>query len=182
MKPKKCKGCGSLFQPVRPLQVACGPMCGLQVGRAKQEKAKAQAKKEERKADKVKREKLKTLGEWQAEAQKAVNAFVRLRDRGMPCISCGKPWQPDFQAGHYRSRGAAKNLALDPGNIFGQCVQCNMHKHSNAIEYRIRLVQRVGVEHVERLEADHAPKHYSADDLKAIRADFLARAKALKNS
>lgn len=179
MNRRPCESCQTIFTPQRMGARACSPMCAIRLVKA-EKKTKAQAKKAERAQDKVRRDKLKKLSEWQDDAQRAVNSYVRLRDAGLPCISCGKPWTFDFQAGHYRSRGAAKNLALDEGNIFGQCVQCNMHKHSNAIEYRIRLVQRMGVEHVERLEADHAPKHYSADDLRAIRLDFLARAKALK--
>ncbi|AMM23182.1 recombination protein NinG [Variovorax sp. PAMC 28711] len=147
------------------------------IARKKDELAKARI---ERVEIKKRRASQKDLADWYADAQKAVNAFIRLRDAGLSCVSCPAPWAPDFQAGHYRSRGAAKHLALDPRNIHGQCIQCNLHKHSNAVEYRIRLVERYGLAFVEAIEADNAPRHYSVDDLKAIRADFIQRTKQLQ--
>ena len=56
-------------------------------------------------------------------AQASVNAYARLRDYYDPCMSCGKDretieaeqgWKPGgaWDAGHYRSRGAAKQLRL----------------------------------------------------------------------
>ncbi|RYF63415.1 MAG: hypothetical protein EOO22_26045, partial [Comamonadaceae bacterium] len=146
---------------------------------ARKKKALADAK-VERAERRKKLEAHKSHAQWHAEAQKAVNAFVRLRDAGLACVSCGKPWSTDFQAGHYRSRGAAKHLALDPRNIHGQCVQCNLHKHSNAVEYRIRLVERVGLALVEAIEADNTLRQYSVDDLKAIKAEYVVAARALK--
>lgn len=147
---------------------------------AKQKREQAARQRVERAMTKKRKDEQKTWADWHAEAQKAVNAFIRLRDAGLPCISCGTPWAPDFQAGHYRSRGAAKNLALDPRNIHGQCVQCNLHKHSNALEYRINLAVRCGVALVEALESDNAPRHHSIDDLKAIRVEFARMARELK--
>jgi hypothetical protein len=178
-KPNRCKHCRERMsedQARRVLHEDC-----IQPWLAAQSLKKEAARlKKERADDRVRKAKLKSLSSHQADAQAAVNAFVRARDHGLPCISCGTPWAADFQAGHYRSRGAAKNLALDPRNIFGQCVQCNLHKHSNAVEYRLRLIERCGLGHVEALEADHAPRHHSADDLQAIRKAFQEKTKALR--
>lgn len=185
-KPNRCKHCRERM----PVELArhvlhddcIDPWLAAQAAKkeaARKKKALADAK-VERAEHRRKLEAHKSHAKRHAEAQTAVNAFVRLRDRGLPCISCPKPWAPDFQAGHYRSRGAAKHLALDPRNIHGQCVQCNLHKHSNAVEYRIRLVERFGAAFVEALEADQAARHLSADDLKAIKVDFAAAARALK--
>lgn len=186
IKPRRCKHCRDRFLPERLGQIVhkeCieGYMAAEIEKRNRREQAKRRAAVRVEKAqDRKKRDEQKSHAEWHAYAQTAVNAFVRIRDVGLPCISCGTPWAPDFQAGHYRSRGAAKHLALDPRNIHGQCIQCNLHKHSNAVEYRIRLVERFGAAFVEAIECDQAPRHYSADDLKVIRADFMARAKQLK--
>lgn len=178
---KKCKQCKVAFtDEERARNHRIHSHCIAAFLNAQADKKMKARLKREKAEDKVRRENLKTRSEWHADAQKAANAYVRARDVGQPCISCGKPWEASHQAGHYRSRGAAKNLALDPRNIFGQCIQCNLHKHSNAIEYRIRLVQRCGVEHVEALESDNAPRHYSVDDLIAIRHEFLMKTKQLK--
>jgi hypothetical protein len=149
----------------------------LKRAEAKRERAAARV---ERAETRRRKEADKTWSDHHADAQKSVNAMVRTRDVGLPCISCGTPWEPTFQAGHYRSRGAAKNLALDPKNIHGQCVQCNLHKHSNALDYRLGLIGRYGLAFVEAIEADNEARHHSIDDLKAIRAEAIAKTNQLK--
>ena len=185
-KPGRCKHCTER----RPIELArhvlhdegVDPWLAAQAVKkeiARKKKALADAK-VEKAEHRRKLAEHKTHAQWHAEAQKAVNAFIRLRDAGLSCVSCPAPWAPDFQAGHYRSRGAAKHLALDPRNIHGQCIQCNLHKHSNAVEYRIRLVERVGLVLVEAIESDNTTRHYSAADLQAIKAEYVALAKAMK--
>jgi hypothetical protein len=83
-------------------------------------------------------------------------------------------------SGNYRSRGAAGHLALDVRNIHGQCVQCNLHKHSNAVEYRIRLVERCGVALVEALECDNEPVKLDRDTLRQIKTIYRAKARDIK--
>lgn len=134
----------------------------------------------ERAETRRKKDEGRKLSYWFDKAQTAVNAFIRERDKGLSCVSCPAPWAPDFQAGHYRSRGAAKHLALDPRNIFGQCIQCNLHKHSNAVEYRIRLVERVGLALVEAVESDNTSRHYTREDLIEIRKTYSAKLRELK--
>lgn len=179
-KPKACKHCKTAFTPAKQMQVVCSPMCGLERARLKREASEKKAKAAEAKLYRAAREEAKNVTALKADAQKEVNAYVRARDQGLPCISCGKPWQPDFQAGHYRSRGAAGHLALDPRNIHGQCVQCNLHKHSNAVEYRIRLVDRCGVALVEALESDNEPLKLDRAALRQIRVIYKGLARDIK--
>jgi hypothetical protein len=58
-------------------------------------------------------------------------------------------------------------------------VPCNRHLHGNLILYRAELIRRVGLAEVERLEGPHEPRKLSADDLKAIRDTYRARAREL---
>ena len=139
--PRPCGHCGAVYTPARMGQRVCSPTCARRAVKAQRDAERAHLKK--------RKEALKTWAQWHGDAQKAVNAFVRTRDAGLPCISCHTPWQETFQAGHYRSRGAAKNLALDPRNIHGQCVQCNLHRHGNGIDFRLGLVE---------LEIDNVPQ------------------------
>jgi hypothetical protein len=181
LKPKVCQHCGSDFMPQRLMAKVCSPICATRLVKA-EKKAEKIKNSQERAQFKARKEKLKTWSDHHADAQKAVNAMVRARDAGEPCISCNTPWEPTFQAGHYRSRGAAKNLALDPRNINGQCVRCNLHRHGNGIDYRLGLIARYGVEFVEAIEADNEPRHHSIDDLKAIRAEALGKTKELRKA
>lgn len=138
------------------------------------------AKRVEKAIDRKTREAQKPHSKWQAEAQAAVNAFVRERDRDLPCISCGRMHQGQNHAGHYRSRGAAKHLALEPGNIFKQCQPCNVHLHGNLIAYRLGFIARAGLAAVEAIESDNTPRHHSIDDLKAIKTKYVELTKQLK--
>ena len=172
IKAKPCAFCESSFMPVRLMQRVCSPRCARRIVDAQ--------KKVEKAKDKVTREKLKTKADWHAEAQKAVNAYVRARDAGEPCISCGRIHEGQWHAGHYRSRGSAKHLALDVRNIHRQCAPCNDHLHGNAINYRIGLIGRYGVEFVEAIECDDTPRLHTIDDLKAIRKNYADMTKQLK--
>jgi hypothetical protein len=173
-KPKRCKlsSCRQEFVPARPMQAVCGPLCGLKLAREKREKA-------ERRDTAVARLRIKTRAEWQKEAQVAFNAWVRARDARLPCISCGRHHQGQLHAGHFLSTGARPNLRFDPANVHKQCQPCNTHLHGNLVNYRINLIQRIGLAEVERLEADHAPRHYTVDQLKAMKREYAAAARAL---
>jgi hypothetical protein len=123
--------------------------------------------------------KAKPRSKWMAEAQAAFNKYVRLRDADCPCISCGITYGK-WNAGHYRSVGSNPSLRFEPLNNHKQCVQCNQSKSGNAIEYRIGLIARIGLESVEWLEGPHEPKKYTIEDLKAIKAKYTALAKDMK--
>lgn len=169
---KFCAHCQTSFQPQRWGQKVCSPTCA---------RRKVEAdKKADRVQTKARKEAIKTLTEWKADAQKAVNEYVRYRDWGKPCISCQRPWDSTFQAGHFRSRGAAPQLALDPRNIAGQCVQCNLHKHGNQAAFRTGLADRDGAALVEALESENEPLKLRAEELKQLRVIFKAKARELK--
>ena len=189
IKSKTCKACGTSFTPSRPLARACSVPCALSIGRAKTEKAQASKAKVERAEH---REKLKTVRETlpvlKKAAQKEFNAWVRARDEKQPCISCGEP-PPDFSqlhagrdAGHYRSIGSASHVRFNEDNCHAQCVRCNQYKSGNAVDYRIGLVNRIGLDAVEALESINDVKKWTHDELRAIRATYSAKTKQLKKA
>jgi len=176
---RKCKVCREVFTPVKPMQTVCGHECALTLVKAKREKADKAAKSAERKAYCEQRAKIKTRAQWMKEAQAAVNRYIRLRDDGLPCISCGRHHQGVYHAGHYRSVGAAPELRFNELNIHKQCQPCNVHLSGNQIKYRAGLVDRIGVDRVEWLESNHPQKNYTIDDLKSIKAEYNERVKVL---
>lgn len=185
-KLKKCKcGCGATFTPRSSLQIAATPECAYRITMKRREKAEKEAKKEERKKVRQVKESLKTRRDYLKEAQVVFNRFVRLRDAGRVCISCGAPLAADsvgggFDCGHYRSVGSAPHLRFDERNAHGQCKQCNRWGSGRAVDYRIGLIRRTGLEAVEELEADQTVKKWSIDELKAIAAHYRARLKELR--
>lgn len=188
-KPKKCRvaTCRASFVPSRMGQAVCSPACAMIDGPRHAPKARKALADIERKDIKVRKEKLKSRADHLREAQAAVNEYVRLRDAHLPCISCDStPNDNDlmtgsrWDAGHYRSVGACPELRFEPLNIHRQCVKCNRNLSGNSVEYRIRLVQRIGAEKVAWLEGLHAPCKYTVDEIKAIKAKYRAMTKELK--
>lgn len=82
--------------------------------------------------------------------QKVINAYVRKRDEGLPCISCGSP--NANQAGHWISVRQSSALRFNEWNINLQCAGCNLYKHGNQAMYRIGLVHKLGEQAVKGLE------------------------------
>jgi hypothetical protein len=190
-RPKKCKNpaCGISFPPQRLGQAVCSPKCGLAIKDVNQEKASKSLAQIERREIKVRKEKLKSRADHLREAQAAVNEFVRLRDAHLPCISCDSmPSDHDlitgsrWDAGHYRSVGACPELRFEPLNIHRQCVKCNRNLSGNAVEYRIRLVKRIGAEKVDWLEGPHSARKYTVEEIKTIKAEYRAMTKELKGA
>ena len=189
-KPRKCRHCKQMFQPTYCGQNTCSFECKVALGVFFAERSKAKREKAERIAEiastKILRLKLKTKSEWMREAQAAFNQFIRLRDQlaGHPCISSGKPldWSGNnVDAGHYRSIGSAPHLRFDERNCHAQSKKDNRYLSGNAVDYRIGLIARIGLEEVESLEADQTPKKYTIAELRAIKAHYVAKLKELKN-
>ena len=90
-------------------------------------------------------------------AQTHFNAYIRKRDADLGrflCISCHK-WKPlsELQAGHYFPAGHYTALRFDEDNVNGQCRSDNYFKHGNQVGYRRGLINKIGLERVEMLEA-----------------------------
>lgn len=180
-RPKKCKcGCGESFTPRNTLQIAATVDCAMKLARKQRESAERQVAKVARKATREAMVKLKTRRDWMKEAQTAVNAYVRERDKELPCISCGRFHEGQWHAGHYLSRGAHPELALEQRNIHRQCAPCNTHLSGNQVKFRLGLIARHGVELVDWLEGPHEPKRYTIDELKAIRDEYRTRLRELQ--
>jgi len=142
---------------------------------------KLQAK-ENRKALREYKDKNKTLSQRAKEAQSAINKYVRLRDHFKPCVSCGIEYQNNkfgglFDCGHYRARGSANHLRFNLHNMAKQCVRCNRDLSSNSINYRIELINRIGLDKVEALESDNTIRKFDADYLIRIKRIFNKKAR-----
>ncbi|MCO7595043.1 MULTISPECIES: recombination protein NinG [Pseudomonas] len=193
IKPKKCKapGCGQRFKPSLSTQTVCSMACARAMAKdPKLQKVAAKAITKQAREDlKARREKLKTKGDHLREAQQAFNAYIRERDAGLPCISCdSNPSDHDlitgsrWDAGHYRSVAACPELRFEPLNVHRQCVKCNRNMSGNVVEYRIRLVKRIGAEAVEWLEGPHKALRLTIEDLRAIKALYRQKLKDLRRA
>lgn len=183
-KPIRCKapGCQATFTRERDGQDVCGYQCGLNLHRYRE--ARALERKRLRAARELKARKLatKTNKEHADDAQAAFNAYVRVRDHHLPCISCGRPndGRHARHASHFRSVKACKALRYHLHNVNASCFQCNTAESGALLEYRIGLVRKLGAARVEWLECQNAPTRYSIEYLNRIKQVFTRRTKHLK--
>lgn len=184
-RPKTCANpeCAVKFRPTfSSTQKVCSPACALAVAPKHQDKARRAIADRERREIKVRKERLKSRGEHMKEAQAAFNAWIRERDAGLPCVSCGRHHNGQWHAGHFRSAGGHPELRFEPLNAARQCAPCNTHKSGDLLNYRVELINRIGLELVEWLEGPHEPRKYTIDDLKAIKAEYRAKVRELKRN
>jgi hypothetical protein len=85
-----------------------------------------------------------------------------------------------YDAGHYRSTGSASHLRFDEANCHAQRKQCNRYGAGRAVDYRIGLIKRIGLERVEALEASNSPRKWTREALIAIRETYQEKLNVLK--
>lgn len=197
MKARKCANpeCRTEFTPAfSTTQKVCKWQCGLAIKDANHDKARKAIASQERVEHRQAKEKIKTKAEWMKEAQIEFNAFIRLRDKDLPCICCGS-YGPDedwltggkWDAGHFLGRGAYPELRFIEDNVHKQLKTCNggsgkfaSKARTVAQGYRERLILKIGIERVEFLEGPHEPARYTIEDLKAIKANYRAKVREMK--
>lgn len=91
--------------------------------------------------------------------EKALKEFQRYRryvcsdaSGHASCISCGKiELVSRMDGGHYESR-KTRITEMEPDNVWAQCKYCNGPLSGNHIAYRSRLLSRIGLARLERIE------------------------------
>ncbi len=177
-KNRKCKWCKE-FKPAEDgVKVPAGWFCSmphaLEFVRDKQLKAsKKAAKQKEVKAKQRKKDFYDNDRSHQLKLTQTVfNRWIRFRDEGKSCISCGRDSGCKVNAGHYLSVGARPELRFNPLNNNLQCEACNVYKSGNVGEYKKGLINKIGLELVEWLEGKHEPKKYTCEQLREVRSYY----------
>lgn len=185
-KSKKCIcGCNEMFVPTSIGQKWVSQshytrwLTETEAGKAevakKIEKAKRQVAKVEKEADNKIREKLKTLGEFESEAKKEFQKFIRKRDAELPCISCGTMTTDLWDGGHFKKAELYSGVIFDEMNCHKQCRKCNRFLGGNELNFREGLVIRYGEAYVLEIEQRAAQLRvykYTKDQLKEIREKY----------
>jgi hypothetical protein len=194
IKQKKCKGQGKAFgygcgklTNIENRIYGLGKMCGCysdwllnsDIGKSILQKSISNVQKpriELEKAYKEHKEKKGIAGALLV-TKTLVHAYVRKRDQGKPCVSCGCQWNDKFQAGHYYPGGSFETLKFNLDNINGQCEQCNLFKSGNFENYTLNLPKRIGSDRFDNLvklaEIDKQfSKVWNLENLKEIRENI----------
>ena len=103
-------------------------------------------------------------------ATEVFHKFIRERDKGQPCISCGQ--FKELEAGHYYSAGKFRSLKFNPLNVNGQCKQCNGWLRGNLIFYGKGLMDKIGQKELDKLHViagmERQAGHYKFDRMALI--------------
>ena len=174
----KCKICGGEYVKRSITHRACSVECAIALSDQNKIKKKLASEKASRALFRQRKLAAKKPAKWRAEAQDAVNAWIRWRDRFDGCISCGRTDATVWNAGHFLTVGAHPELRYHESNINKQCARpCNKDKGGNLILYRQALIEKIGIDRVEWLEGPHEPQKYTVDDLIRIKTEYTKRLK-----
>lgn len=173
---RKCKICRTQFPPRSMTHKACTPECAAELVKSDRERL-------ERKDIAKRKAALKKPSEYASNAQDAVNKYVKWRDWGKPCVSCGKPHNFDVtrNASHLKARGSNSFLRFHLWNINMSCVQCNKDKAGNVAEYIPRLAKRIGQDKVDFLLNAPRSREYSIEYYLRINRIFTKKAKRMES-
>jgi len=179
VKQKRCKECNKLFTPFNSLQKVCDFKCAIVF--SKKKKANDIKLIDGLIADKKQERKLQSHLNI---TKTLVHRYIRERDKGKPCISCGAPYKDDFDAGHFYPAGKFTALKFDTDNIHGQCIQCNRYKEGEFEMYSLSLPNRIGIQRYNELvkRADlsiKSVKKWNREELKEIIKDVKEKLKTL---
>lgn len=183
VKMRKCRECGKEFFPGMTTQTACSPICAIAQGKKKVSKDKAAKQRQESQASRKRVESVQPLSYYHKKAQAAFNAFIRARDAGKPCISCGKPDNGNHQrhASHYKSVGASRELRYDEMNVHAACSVCNNHLSGNIEGYTPALIEKIGMEEFDRLNGPQPIKKWDRDTLISIAKTYRKKTREINS-
>ena len=177
MKQKKCKVCQELFEPRQFAQIVCNYTCAsIHVKNLNIQKHQKEWKQQKC----ILKEKLKTLSQYEAEAKKSFQKWIRLRDKNHNCISCGINETELFDGGHYKKAEIYSGVIFDPNNCHKQCRKCNRFLGGNELNYRQGLIKRYGIEFADAIElkANETRNYkYTKEELiaKKLKYDILVK-------
>jgi len=163
IKKKKCRYCKEDYTPFNSLQKCCTNYECI-----KKAVVEAEFKTWNKKKTKLKKD-LMTASDWLKIAQQTFNSFIRERDKGQLCISCGQHINGVKHASHYYSAGGHSNVRFNENNVHVSCYKCNVQLSGNLLNYQIAIRDKIGGEELMKLhELAHIEKKWSIDELKEI--------------
>ncbi len=201
----KCCGCKKRFRAEtmtkRPAGWFHSVDCSIAYVRKVQDKARekiiAKARKDEKEAKKVIRkqhrddkERIKKRSEWYSDLRSEVHYYVKhIIRKGEPCYTCGKPQSFNdkgaaFHMGHFMPAKQVDPRRFMLENMRIQCYSCNAMKSGNQGEYRKRMVEEMGIDHVEWLECEvnHKPLKVIFPHYEDIKIEIARYRKLIKES
>ncbi len=113
--------------------------------------------------------------------------YIKLRDKGLPCVSCGSPWTSDHQAGHLYKAELFSMLKYDERNIHNQCKKCNIFDNGNESMYHAAILSRISIDdydELKRIASQEKQTNFKWDrqELEKIRNYYKLKIKQLEKN
>lgn len=170
----RCKSCKNKFEPVRFNMKYCLEADCVRVWVESEKTKQWKEKKAKAKQD------LMTLSDYLRLTQQIFNKYIRLRDKGQPCISCQKKPLKE-NAGHFFNANNHWNVRFDERNVHLQCEHCNTYLSGNLLEYRTNLINKIGNSEFLILEAEaRKTRKFNKEELKEIMVIYKKKCKELE--
>lgn len=184
----KCRGCGNRFLRETMINLNGGNFhdieCAVSYSRKPKQQDKGakiidsawKAQTIKRREEARKREGSK--GHYEA-LKSALHMYIKhVLRRGQPCYTCDLEQKhgdnpQNFHVGHFMPAKMVDPRRFMLANLRIQCNSCNVHNSGRQKEYRIRLIEEMGLEHVEWLEceANHEELKVQYPDVEGIKKE-----------
>lgn len=163
VKQKKCKHCKDPFTPYMTTEKVCSVPCAIKLVEAQNKKKKIKEDRLYKKETKRRKQALKKRtgkNGYYDDLKIALHWYVKhVLRKGEPCYTCpleqkhGDSPQA-FHVGHFIPAKTVdpRRFMLEILRI--QCQSCNTHNSGMRAEYRIRMIEEMGIDHVEWLECE----------------------------
>jgi hypothetical protein len=170
----RCKNCKEKFEPKTFLQKYCLKEECLRVFVADVKQKTWQKTKAKAKLD------LMTLSDYLKLTQQVFNKWINLRDKGLPCISCDKPITGRVNASHFWNANNHYNVRFNEDNVHSSCITCNQFLSGNLLEYRTRLILKIGEQRFNILEAESKEtRKFTKDELQQLIKEYKNKIKEI---
>ena len=98
-----------------------------------------------------------------------------MRDNDKPCISCNSSTADLFDGGHFYKAEVYSGFIFNEDNCHKQCRKCNRFMNGNELNYRKGLINRYGIEFVNKLDNiadENRVKKYTKEELIAKKLQY----------
>lgn len=171
----RCKNCKEKFDPIKFLQKYCLKDECIRVFVADVKEKTWQKTKAKAKLD------LMTLSDYLKLTQQVFNKWINLRDKGNPCISCDKPITGRVNASHFWNANNHYNVRFNEDNVHSSCITCNQFLSGNLLEYRTRLISKIGEQRFNILEAESKEtRKFTKDELQQLIKEYKKKIKEIE--
>jgi hypothetical protein len=166
---RKCKYCKEYYEPKHTTTEPCWKYeCRIK-------HLEANTSKINRANKSVAKEKIKSYSQRLGEAKRVFQKWIRMRDKDLPCISCGAKVASVWDGGHFKKAELYSGVIFHEHNVWRQCGKCNRYLGGNELNYRVGLIAKIGeqaVKELEQLAESTRTKKYSNEELEQIKLKY----------